>query len=81
MEPVIAGAVVTVAVSVVNAVVKIVQRHLTASVEIALITEAARTDRVRCLSGQASGSRRGRRLEPGRAGRSGGDGRGRRPQY
>ncbi len=81
MEPVIAGAVVTVAVSVVNAVVKIAQRRMTASVEIALITEAARTDRVRCLTGQGPAARRGRRLKPGPAGRSGGDGRGGRPQY
>lgn len=81
MEPVIAGAVVTVAVSVVNAVVKIAQRQLTTSVEIALITETARTDRVRCLIRRGSASGRGPGLKPGPAGRSGGDGRGGRPQY
>ncbi len=80
MEPVIAGAVVTVAVSVVNAVVKIASRQLTTSVEIALITETARTDRLRCLTGQESALRRGRRLQLGPAARMGGEGRGGRPQ-
>lgn len=54
MELVIVGAVVTVAVSVVNGIVEIARRQLDASVERARVTEAAQTARVRCLTGQVS---------------------------
>lgn len=82
MEPVIVGAVVTVAVSVVNAVVKIAQRRLNVSVEIARISETAQTERVRFLARRAvpAAPRRPRRLEAGTAHRSGGDDHGGRPQ-
>ncbi|MFJ2264446.1 hypothetical protein ACIOKD_40260 [Streptomyces sp. NPDC087844] len=81
MEPVITAAVVTVAVSVVNAIVKIAQRRLNVSVEMARISEAAQTERVRCLTGRSVA------LAPYRDGReadladgSGGGERGRRRQ-
>ncbi len=54
MEPVIIAAVVTVTVSVVNAIVKIAQRRLTVSVERVRISEAAQTERVRFLTGRAA---------------------------
>ncbi|WP_404199741.1 hypothetical protein [Streptomyces tauricus] len=82
MEPVITAAVVTVAVSVINAIVKIAQRRLNVSVEMARISETAQTERVRCLTGRfaASAPRRdGREVEP--AGRSGGGERGRGRQH
>lgn len=81
MEPVIVGAVVTVAVSVVNGIVRIAQRQLNASVEIARITEAAHTARVRCLTGQvAAAPRLARRPVPVPADRIGGEDRGGRPR-
>ncbi|MGW1761678.1 hypothetical protein [Streptomyces mirabilis] len=49
MDPVTVGAVVTVAASVVNGIVKIAQRQLNAEVEIARIAEAAQTDRAHCV--------------------------------
>ncbi|MFJ5262369.1 hypothetical protein ACIQAC_18075 [Streptomyces sp. NPDC088387] len=48
MDPVIVGAAVTVVISVVNGVVKIAQRRSAADVEIARISEAAQTARIRC---------------------------------
>ncbi|WP_427918683.1 hypothetical protein [Streptomyces sp. cg40] len=60
MDPVIVGAVVTVAVSLVNGIVKITQRRVTAAVEIARITEAGQTDRIRCTTAQESGLSRNR---------------------
>ncbi|MEH0416090.1 hypothetical protein [Streptomyces sp. B21-083] len=77
MEPVIATAVVTVAISVVNGIVKMAQRRLNASVEIARITEEGQTDRVRCLTGQSAvQALHPGPVKPDPAGRSGGDGRG-----
>ncbi|WAZ19718.1 hypothetical protein STRCI_000793 [Streptomyces cinnabarinus] len=68
MDPVIVAAVVTVAVSVVNGVVKVAQRRLTAEVEIARITETGQTDRIRCAARPApthgiGGARRGGRAQ------------------
>ncbi|OQR65763.1 hypothetical protein B6E66_01405 [Streptomyces maremycinicus] len=83
MEPVIVGAVVTVAVSVVNAVAKIAQRRLNVSVEIARITETAQTERVRFLTGRAVPAapyRPGRLDAAGPVHRSGGDDHGGRPR-
>ncbi|WP_327434716.1 hypothetical protein [Streptomyces sp. NBC_01236] len=79
MDPVIVGAVVTVAVSVVNGIVKIAQRRLTADVEIARIAEAGQTDRIRCTTAQDS--RSGRRSWPASADRSGGGSHGGRAQH
>ncbi len=82
MEPVITAAVVTVAVSVINVIGKITQRRLNVSVEIARISEAAQTERVRCLTGRSAAPaphRDGREAEP--VGRSGGGKRGRRHQH
>lgn len=82
MEPVITAAMVTVAVSVINAIVKIAQRRLNVSVEMTRISEAARTERVRCLTGRSAAPaphRDGREAEP--AGRSGGGERGRLRQH
>lgn len=82
MEPVITAAGVTVAVSGINAIAKIAQRRLNVSVEMARISEAAQTERVRCLTGRPAAPashRDGREAEP--AGRSGGGERGRRRQH
>ncbi|HET9379531.1 MAG TPA: hypothetical protein VFP69_01705 [Streptomyces sp.] len=81
MEPVIVGAVAAVAISVVNGVVRIVQRHLSAQVERARITETGQTERMRCLAGHPT--TRMPRLSPVPAsdGRGGGDDRGGRAEY
>lgn len=82
MEPVITAAVVTVAVSVINAIGKITQRRLNVSVELRRISEAAQTERVRCLTERSAAPaphRDGREAEP--AGRSGGGERGRGRQH
>lgn len=84
MEPVIAGAVVTVVVSVVNGLVRIAQRIMSASVEKTLITEAGQTNRVRCLTSQAvltSSAPTPESSDAGPHGYAGGDDRGGRPQY
>ncbi|MEW2574401.1 hypothetical protein, partial [Streptomyces sp. NPDC047070] len=47
MDPVTVGVVMTVALSVVDAIVKIDRRRVTADVEIARITEASQHDRIR----------------------------------
>ncbi|MGI5455610.1 hypothetical protein ACQEWB_21025 [Streptomyces sp. CA-249302] len=74
MDPVIVGAVVTVTVAVVNGTVKIAQRRASAEVEIARITEAGQTDRIRCTT--ARQPRPGRHLRPAAARRNGGGRRG-----
>ncbi|WP_079178309.1 hypothetical protein [Streptomyces mangrovisoli] len=79
MDPVIVGAVVTVVVSVVNAMVRVAHRRLAADVEIARITEAGQTDRIRCATAQ--GPRAVLRTHPTRADRSGGGRRGGRPRH
>lgn len=82
MEPVITAAVVTVTVSIVNAIVKIAQRRLNVSVEIARISEAAQTERVRLFTGRTAilaPHRDGRESES--AGRGGGGGHGGRRQH
>lgn len=79
MDPVIVGAVVTVAVTVVNGVVKVAQRRLSADVEIARITESGQTDRIRCLTAQDA--RPGRPARPVPADGNGGGRRGGRAQY
>ncbi|KDN75899.1 hypothetical protein [Streptomyces olindensis] len=79
MDPVIVGAVVTVAVTVVNGVVKVAQRRLNADVEIARITESGQTDRIRCITAQED--RPGRPVRPVPADRNGGGRHGGRAQY
>ncbi|MER7406015.1 hypothetical protein ABT373_26865 [Streptomyces sp. NPDC000070] len=76
MDPVIVGAVVTVAVSVANGIVKIAQQRLTAKVEIARITEAGQTDRIRCTTAPDS-----RPIPPVPADENGGERHGGRTQY
>lgn len=53
MDPVTVGAVMTVAMSVVNAIVKIAQGHVIADVEIARITAASHSDRSHCATPRA----------------------------
>ncbi len=53
MDPVIVGAVVTGAVSVASGIVKIAQQRLTVKLEMARITEAGQTDRIRCVTAPA----------------------------
>ncbi|CCK32256.1 putative membrane protein [Streptomyces davaonensis JCM 4913] len=67
MDPVIVAAVVTVAVSVVNGVVKVAQQRLTAEVEMARITEAGQTDRIRCAARPVPAHRNGGARHGGRA--------------
>ncbi|WP_328869415.1 hypothetical protein OHT76_04500 [Streptomyces sp. NBC_00287] len=67
MDPVIVGAVVTVAVSVVNGLVKVAQRRLNAEVEIARITETGQTDRIRCTARPVPAHRDGGGRHGGRA--------------
>lgn len=83
MEPVIVGAVVTVAVSVVKGIVGIAQGRVKASVERMLIAEAAHTDRLRCLiSPDALASHPAHRCSGTVPhGCAGGDDRGGRPQH
>ncbi|MFI8931349.1 hypothetical protein ACIG3E_27215 [Streptomyces sp. NPDC053474] len=54
MDPVVAGTVATVLVSVVSGVVKIVRQWLGREVELARITHEALTERVRCTAPWAS---------------------------
>lgn len=81
MEPVIAGAVAAVAVSVVNGAVRIVQRHLNAGVEKARITETGQTERMRCLVGHPTTRTSCPTREAAAGGHGGGDGRGGRARH
>ncbi|MFD7246839.1 hypothetical protein [Streptomyces massasporeus] len=76
MDPVIVGAVVTVAVSVASGIVKIAQHRLTVKLEMARITEAGQTDRIRCATAPASCC-----LLPAPANEIGGESRGGSAQY
>ncbi|NUO42480.1 MAG: hypothetical protein HOV82_10615 [Streptomyces sp.] len=76
MDPVIVGAVVTVAVSVVNGIVKVAQRRLSAGVERARIAEDGQTDRIRSATGRTA-----QHPLPARVGRNGGSGHGGRAQH